>query len=243
MISMPALFLSSEDLLARLLYRDGLMLVIDKPAGLPVHSGPKGGPNLAAMLGPLRFGLPQSPQLAHRLDRETTGCLALGRHRKALRRLGALFASGRVDKVYWALVENGPDQDEGLIDLPIARRSADRGWWMKPDPAGQPAQTRFRSLARGEGVTWLELRPLTGRTHQLRIHCAESGFPILGDAIYGLAARQGAEPLQLHARTLSIPLYAGKPPIAVVAAPPAAMRYRLAAMGAVVIDDGSHEPG
>src|SRR5512135_873198 len=91
-------------LVERVLYRDGLMLVIDKPAGIPVHAGPRGGPNLEAGFDALRFGLPRAPALAHRLDRDTSGCLVLGRHPKALRRLGALFAEGSVEKVYWAIV-------------------------------------------------------------------------------------------------------------------------------------------
>src|SRR6266436_6474750 len=94
-----------KSLADRVLYRDGLILVIDKPAGIAVHPGPGGGPNLESRFDQLRFGLPHPPALAHRLDRDTSGCLVLGRHPKALRRLGALFASGQVEKVYWAVVE------------------------------------------------------------------------------------------------------------------------------------------
>ena len=86
------------DLGARLLYRDGLVLIIDKPAGLPVHAGPGSGPALEQGFEALRFGLPRPPALAHRLDRDTSGCLVLGRHRKALARLGRLFAQNRVEK-------------------------------------------------------------------------------------------------------------------------------------------------
>jgi tRNA pseudouridine32 synthase / 23S rRNA pseudouridine746 synthase len=92
----------------RVLYRDGLVLVIDKPAGIAVHPGPGGGPDLESGFDQLRFGLRHPPALAHRLDRDTSGCLVLGRHPKALRRLGALFADGRVEKVYWAVVEGRP---------------------------------------------------------------------------------------------------------------------------------------
>ena len=105
--------MTPEQLLARLLYRDALMLIIDKPAGLAVHPGPKGGPNLEDLLDGLRFGLPRRPELAHRLDRDTSGCLVLGRHRRALRRLGRLFAAGRVDKTYWAVVEGAPPAEAG----------------------------------------------------------------------------------------------------------------------------------
>lgn len=218
------------DIGARLLYRDALLLVIDKPAGLPVHPGPKGGETLTDHLNALRFGLPRRPEAAHRLDRDTSGCLALGRHAKALARLGTLFAGRAVEKTYWALVEGGPSADAGTIDLALARRSDDpRSWWMKADPAGDPALTHWRVLGRVEGRTWLELRPVTGRTHQLRVHCAAAGWPIRGDAIYGRAPRGSA--LHLHARSLSIPLYPKRGAIVVTAPPPTHMADAPAAPG------------
>src|SRR5260221_4921615 len=113
--------MTPEEILARLIYRDGLMLVIDKPAGLPVHKGPKGGESLEDFFDVLRFGLPRRPSLAHRLDRDTSGCLVLGRHRRALADLGNLFKRGLVGKTYWAVVEGGPDADEGRIDLALCR--------------------------------------------------------------------------------------------------------------------------
>src|SRR5262249_28451910 len=124
--------ITPQEMVARLLYRDGLMLVIDKPAGIAVHRGPKGGESLEDHFGALRCGLPRKPALAHRLDRETSGCLVLGRHRKALATLGRLFKSGSVGKTYWAVVEGGPAEDEGTIELPLGRRDESRGWWMKP---------------------------------------------------------------------------------------------------------------
>ncbi|KQQ31624.1 RNA pseudouridine synthase [Methylobacterium sp. Leaf123] len=214
-----------------LLYRDALMLVIDKPAGLPVHPGPKGGPTLTDHLDALRFGLPRRPEAAHRLDRDTSGCLVLGRHAKALARLNRLFADGKVDKTYWALVEGGPEATEGCIDLPLAKRSDDpRSWWMKTDPAGAPSLTLYRVLGRANGLSWLELKPVTGRTHQLRVHCAAMGWPIQGDAIYGGAGRDGPG-LKLHARGLSLPLYPKREAIAVKAPAPAHMQAGLEACG------------
>ena len=142
--------MTPEEINARLLYRDGLMLVLDKPAGLPVHRGPKGGDNLEASFDALRFGLPRAPALAHRLDKDTSGCLVLGRHRKALEKLGLLFKQGRISKTYWAVVEGTPEADEGLIDLPLGRLDATRGWWMKVDPLGQPSQSRWRGMGRRE---------------------------------------------------------------------------------------------
>ncbi len=141
----------STDIGARLLYRDALVLVIDKPAGLPVHPGPRGGETLTDHLDALRFGLPRRPEAAHRLDRDTSGCLALGRHAKALARLGKLFSGNAVDKTYWAVVSGGPTDDSGSIDLPLARRSSDpRSWWMKADPAGDPSLTHWRVLGRAK---------------------------------------------------------------------------------------------
>ena len=140
--------MTPEEMVARVLYRDGLMLVIDKPAGFAVHRGPKGGASLEDFFPALRYGLPRAPALAHRLDRDTSGCLVLGRHRKALAELGRLFKAGRVGKTYWAVVEDGPAQDEGTIDIPLGRLDPHFGWWMKPDPEGQPAVTKWKVMGR-----------------------------------------------------------------------------------------------
>jgi tRNA pseudouridine32 synthase / 23S rRNA pseudouridine746 synthase len=242
--------MTPEEIVARLIYRDGLMLVIDKPAGFAVHKGPKGGESLEDYFGALRFGLPRAPALAHRLDRDTSGCLVLGRHRKALAELGRLFKSGRVGKTYWAVVEGGPAEDEGRIDLPLGRKDASRGWWMKPDPQGQPATTTWKVMGRAQGLaaprdrglgdaldsaihhlTWLALEPLTGRTHQLRVHCAAMGWPIVGDSVYGTAPRHGGPDLHLHSREVVVPLYKNRDPIRVSAPAPLHMQERLSACG------------
>src|SRR5437764_3276568 len=254
--------MTPQEMVARLIYRDGLMLVVDKPAGMAVHRGPKGGASLEDCFEHLRFGLPRPPALAHRLDRDTSGCLVLGRHRKALAHLGALFKHGRIGKTYWAVVEGGPDAEEGEIDLPLGRLDASRGWWMKPDAGGLPARTRWRVLGRADpspkrgglhtggvglphssppgafgaavplqgrdkGLTWLALDPLTGRTHQLRVHCAAMGWPVVGDAIYGTAPRRGGPGLHLHAAEVVVPLYPKRDPIRVSAPVPQHMRELL----------------
>jgi tRNA pseudouridine32 synthase / 23S rRNA pseudouridine746 synthase len=223
--------MTPEEMVRRLLYRDGLMLIIDKPAGLSVHKGPKGGPSLEDYFDALRFGLPRPPSLAHRLDKETSGCLVLGRHRKALAELGNLFRHGRVSKTYWAVVEGGPDIDQGRIDLPLGRLDDTRGWWMKHDPEGLPSATTWKVSGRAGGHTWLALEPLTGRTHQLRVHCAAMGWPIVGDNIYGKAPRFGGPGLHLHARNVAVPLYKNRPPIRAVAPAPPHMRELLLACG------------
>src|SRR5256885_111287 len=132
---------AADDIQSRVLHRDGLMLIIDKPAGVPVHRGPrnsrdKSGMALEDSFDALRFGLPRPPVLAHRLDRDTSGCLVLGRHRKATASLGLLFKHGKIGKTYWAVVEGGPVEDEGVIDLPLGRLNAQPGRWPKPDPEG-----------------------------------------------------------------------------------------------------------
>src|SRR5229473_6866141 len=164
--------MTPEEMVARLLYRDALMLVIDKPAGMAVHRGPKGGASLEDHFDALRFGLPRAPALAHRLDRDTSGCLALGRHRKALAELGRLFKIGSIGKTYWAVVEGGPPADAGRIDLPLGRMDATRGWWMKHDPQGQPATTVWQVMGRAhlrdapadlsEGSGYMVPSPLAG---------------------------------------------------------------------------------
>jgi tRNA pseudouridine32 synthase/23S rRNA pseudouridine746 synthase len=227
---MPSSSRPDFDLAERVLHRDGLMLVIDKPAGVPVHAGPKGGVHLEAGFEDLRFGLPRDPALAHRLDKDTSGCLVLGRHRKALARLGKLFSGGRVQKTYWAVVRGAPDEDEGRVDAPLAKRSPERGWWMAVDPVGQPSATEWRVLARGGGLSWIAFSPLTGRTHQIRVHAAHIGLPLLGDAIYGAEPAGGAR-LHLHARALSIPMRPNQPPVAVEAPLPPHMAATFAAMG------------
>ncbi len=228
--------MTPEDLLGRLLYRDGLMLVVDKPPGIPVHRGPKGGESLEDHFFVLAFGLPRVPALAHRLDRETSGCLVLGRHRKALERLGKLFKDGQVGKNYWAVAEDGPEAEEGLIDMPLGKLDASRGWWMQHDPLGLPSQTRWKVMGRGldgsgKPIAWLELTPLTGRTHQLRVHCASSGFAIAGDNIYGSAGRDSEVRLQLLAREVVVPISKNHEPVRVTAPAPKHMHVLLQACG------------
>jgi tRNA pseudouridine32 synthase/23S rRNA pseudouridine746 synthase/23S rRNA pseudouridine1911/1915/1917 synthase len=220
-----------------ILYRDGLVLIVDKPAGVAVHAGPSGGPSLEDAFDALRFGLPKPPALAHRLDRDTSGCLVLGRHPKALRRLGKLFADGRVRKTYWAVVRGEPPAETGRIDFPLAKISSKAGGWRMVADAetGQPAVTGYRLMGRGpDGTSWLELTPKTGRTHQIRVHCAQSGFPILGDPWYGAPQDRDPKstlPLHLHARAVTLPLYPKKPPIRSEAPVPPSLLPAFAACG------------
>jgi len=228
-------FLYPQDFLVeRILYRDALILIIDKPAGLPVHKGTGGGENLEQYFPALQFGLPRLPALAHRLDRDTSGCLVLGRQRHALATLGKLFSGNRVKKTYWAAVSGKPAHAEGTIDAPLVKQSqSGKRWWMKVaqdnEAEAQPATTLYKVMGQKDGISWLELTPLTGRTHQLRVHCAHIGLPILGDRIYGDEA--SAPGLQLHARSITIPLYPKKPEITATAALPGHMQATLRPCG------------
>ncbi len=157
----------------------------------------------------------------------------LGRHRKALAALGKLFKQGKVGKTYWAVVEGGPEADgrPHRYSARQARREprlvdeARSAWHTGGDDVeGDGARMQL-------AMTWLALEPLTGRTHQLRVHCAEMGFPIVGDNIYGSAPRTGGPPLHLHAREVTVPISKNKPPVTVTAPVPAHMREMLSACG------------
>ena len=230
-------------LVERLLYRDGLILIVDKPAGVPVHAGPGGGINLEHYFEALRFGLPQPPALAHRLDRDTSGCLVLGRHRKALARVGRLFQNGQVEKVYWTVVAGRPPETAGTVEIALRKRSEMRGWWMEADPAGQAARTDYRVLGERDGVSWLECRPRTGRTHQIRVHCAQLGCPVLGDPIYGGTAEAPGAALQLHAHAIALPLYSNRAPVTALAQPPSHMLEALRRCGYVAGAEAQSTPG
>lgn len=214
------------DLGSRILYRDQLMIVLDKPPGIPVHAGPNGGESLEDYFEGLKFDYKETPHLAHRLDRDTSGCLILGRNERALKKLGRLFESGQVKKTYWAIAEGRPPAEEGTIDAPLKKVKLSKGWSMvtaaKDDPEAQQAVTDYKVIRHlRKDRSWLELKPRTGRTHQIRVHLKSIGCPIVGDWLYSPGDKrppQGEFPmLHLHARALEIPLYPDKPPVAVSA--------------------------
>jgi tRNA pseudouridine32 synthase/23S rRNA pseudouridine746 synthase len=184
------------------LFIDAEALVIDKPAGLSVHPGPRTRESLEDYLEDLRFGFARRPSPVHRLDRDTSGCLLLARHPKAHKRFQRAFEESAVEKTYVAVVDAVIEEEEGTIDMPLAKISTrEEGWRMVPDPEGKPAVTRWRRLAVREGHSAILFMPATGRTHQLRVHAASGlGAPIVGDPVYGA----GGGPMLLHALSLRL---------------------------------------
>ena len=189
----------------RMLYRDDHFIAINKPAGLAVQGGPGISVHLDGMLDALRCGADERPRLVHRLDRDTTGVLLLARSRRAAQHCSRIFRQGLADKVYWALVAGVPSPRAGQISGHLRKITAGGERRMVGGSTGRAAATRYRTRGFSDGVAWLELRPVTGRTHQLRVHCATIGCPIHGDAKYGGDGVDPDGPLQLHAREIAVP--------------------------------------
>ena len=203
-----------------ILYEDGEALVIDKPGGLPMDRPRAGGASLEDHLGDLRLGFQRPPVPVHRLDADTSGCLLLARNPKALKRFAAAFEARQVTKRYLGILAGIPADKEGTIELALSKiSSAAEGWRMIPARKGKPALTEWRVVAESEGRALVEFRPVTGRTHQLRVHSASGiGIPLLGDPVYGDGT--GAWRTMLHAVALEVPRE-GKPPVAATAPWPA----------------------
>jgi tRNA pseudouridine32 synthase / 23S rRNA pseudouridine746 synthase len=195
-----------------ILFEDAEALVIDKPAGLAGEAPRKGDVSVEEMLPDLRLGFFRRPAFAHRLDRDTSGCLLLARTPKALKRFMAAFETRDVEKSYLAIVEGVPADAEGVIDLALDKVSGRAaGWRIVADPRGKPALTRWRTLAVHDGRALLLLEPETGRTHQLRVHMATGlGMAIVGDPMYGKPNGLG---MMLHAWRLRVPRPGDKPPV------------------------------
>jgi 23S rRNA pseudouridine955/2504/2580 synthase len=194
------------------LHRDDDIIIIDKPAGLAVQGGTGTTRHLDGLLDGLRFDAKERPRLVHRLDKDTSGVLVLARSAATAAKLGAAFRSKAVRKVYWAVVVGAPKPRQGAIELKLAKLPGKHGERVvQDDEEGDHALTYYRTVAfAAERFAWLALEPVTGRTHQLRVHCATLGTPILGDGKYGGA---GAHPsglpepqkLHLHARAIALP--------------------------------------
>jgi 23S rRNA pseudouridine955/2504/2580 synthase len=211
------------------LYQDDQLLVLNKPFGLPVQGGPGITRHLDGLLDHLRFGAPDRPRLVHRLDRDTSGVIVVARSPGVAARIAAAFRGRSVDKTYWALVAGRPVPVAGRIALDLVRHGSQNGALVAlAEPGEQDAAhsiTDYRTLDHaGRQLAWLELRPLTGRTHQLRVHCASLGAPILNDSKYGQTRNNDARGerntalidgeglgagLHLHARRISLPHPAG----------------------------------
>src|SRR3954469_20389754 len=198
----------------RILFIDAEALVLDKPAGLPVDAPRRGGDSITSRIDELACGFKRPPTPMHRLDTDTSGCLLFARTPKARARFQQAFETRAVQKYYLAVVAGEIAGEEGVIDMPLAKRSsAEAGWRMVSDPHGSPATTRWRRLGTQDGSTLVEFQPLTGRTHQIRAHAREAfGRGIAGDRVYGVPGG----PMLLHASRLVVPRE-GKPAIDVTA--------------------------
>jgi 23S rRNA pseudouridine955/2504/2580 synthase len=198
------------------LYRDDAVIALNKPSGLAVQGGTGTVRHLDAMLDALRFGYDEAPRLVHRLDRDTSGVLLLGRTRTATAALAKSFRSRTARKIYWAVTAGVPPIAKGKIDLPLEKRLGPAGERVEVDrKTGRQAVTWYRVVETAASrFAWVALWPRTGRTHQLRVHCTAIGCPILGDAKYcGADAMIGGDEiprgLHLHARELALPHPAG----------------------------------
>ena len=191
------------------LYRDDDLIAINKPAGLAVQGGTGQRRHLDGMLGALQEDDPRPPRLVHRLDKDTGGVLLLARTDLAARRLTAAFRGRDVTKIYWGLVKGVPRPSAGRISLPISKSAGPGGERIRPDETGRAAITDYAVIeTAARRLAWLALRPKTGRTHQLRVHCQALGTPIIGDQKYGgpdALMDELAAGLHLHARSIELP--------------------------------------
>jgi 23S rRNA pseudouridine955/2504/2580 synthase len=218
----------SEEIQSLVIHRDDWVIALNKPPGLAVQGGSGTERHVDGLLDGLRFGLEERPRLVHRLDKDTSGLLLVARTGQAAKRLSESFRDRETEKLYWAVVVGVPPRPEGAIDLPLAKRpgARDRETMQVDHEEGQKALTHFRLLDRaGDRAALLALWPRTGRTHQLRVHCAEIGCPILGDRKYGgeealLSAVADSRRLHLHARRIVLPHPSGKGMLKVEAEPP-----------------------
>ena len=171
-----------------ILFVDGEAIVIDKPEGLPVDTPRAGGDSVEARLDELKLGFKRPPVPMHRLDRDTSGCLLLARNPRARAHFQQAFENGAVSKSYLAVLDGEVADEKGMIELPVAKISSARGGWrMVVDQEGKSAATGWRKIAAAEGQTLVEFRPLSGRTHQIRVHAARGlGAAIVGDPVYSL---------------------------------------------------------
>ncbi|MBV9826792.1 MAG: RluA family pseudouridine synthase [Alphaproteobacteria bacterium] len=197
-----------------ILHQDDRAIVINKPPGLAVQGGTNTDRHVDALLDGLRFGSDERPRLVHRLDKDTSGVLLIARDPAAAAYFTRAFREKTTRKIYWAVVVGMPEIQQGRVDLALGKSTQGTGRRERVQADaedGKDAVTYYRVIDHAaDRASWLALLPLTGRTHQLRAHCAVLGTPILGDGKYGGTAAHlpggvAAHRLHLHARSLEIP--------------------------------------
>ncbi|QOT72066.1 MULTISPECIES: RluA family pseudouridine synthase [Sphingobium] len=192
------------------IHRDAQAIVINKPPGLATQGGTKTDDHVDGLLDALEFDLDQRPKLVHRLDKDTSGALLVARTARSAAFFAKAFSSRTARKVYWAIVMGVPSIEDGMIELPIAKQPGTGGEKMHVDEEeGLPSRSRYRVIERaGNRAAWVELQPYTGRTHQLRVHMAAIGHPIVGDGKYGgkdaFLSGTISRKMHLHARRIRV---------------------------------------
>ncbi|MFM9852306.1 MAG: RluA family pseudouridine synthase [Sphingomonadaceae bacterium] len=225
------------------IYKDKQALVLNKPPGLATQGGTKTDEHIDGLLDALCYDIDGRPKLVHRLDKDTSGALLVARTARSAGHFAKSFSSRTARKVYWALIIGVPDIFDGMVELPIAKQPGSGGEKMHVDmKEGQAARTRYRVIDRaGNSAAWVELQPFTGRTHQLRVHMAAIGHPIVGDGKYGgrdaFLTGSISRKMHLHARRIRVDGLDGSDQIDVTAELPPHFAESLESLG-FTIEDG-----
>ncbi|MDI2112775.1 RluA family pseudouridine synthase [Commensalibacter nepenthis] len=199
-----------------ILFQNNHFIIINKPAGMPVYNNKHSNQKSVEDFFPILSKRQDGPWLVHRLDQDTAGCLVIALRKQALISAQHCFETKQVTKIYWAIVQGKPRENNGQIDMPLLKITKDKKWSMQANPKGQAAVTKWKLLGSNGNISCLELQLLTGRTHQARAHCAILGHPIIGDSVYNPKSNKERY-LHLFSREISLPF---SPHLSTIAEPP-----------------------